>query len=118
MLTYEMEKIINKQLCLVATVNKQGKPNVAPKGTMRVLNNKELVYAEIFGGATFQNILDNPEAIMVIVVDRETKKMVRFQGKAEVIKEGKFYEKIAKQVEEIKQGFPKPKAAINILNKI
>jgi len=110
----EIEKIINEQLCLVATVNKQGKPNVVPKGTMRVLNNKELVYAEIFGGATFQNILDNPEAIMVVAVDKETKKLVRFQGKAEVIKEGKLYKKIAKQVEEMKRGFPKPKAAIKI----
>lgn len=27
---------------------------------MRVLNNEESVYAKIFGGTTFQNILDNP----------------------------------------------------------
>jgi len=110
----EIEKIINEQLCLVATVNKQGKPNVAPKGTMRVLNNKELVYAEIFGGTTLQNILDNPEAIMVVAVDKETKKFVRLRGKAEIIKEGELYKKISKQVEEMKRGFPKPKAAIKI----
>ena len=110
----EIEKIINEQLCLVATVNKQGKPNVAPKGTMRVLNNKELVYAEIFGGTTLQNILDNPEAIMVVAVDKETKKFVRLRGKAEVIEEGELYKKIAKQVEEMKRGFPKPKAVVKI----
>lgn len=114
MLTPEIKKIISEQLCLIATVNKQGKPNVAPKGTMRVLNNEELVYAEIFGGTTFQNILDNPEAIMVVAVDRETKKILRLQGKAEVIKEGELYEKISKQVEELKRGFPKPKAAVKI----
>ena len=114
MLTSEIKKIINEQLCLIVTVNKQGKPNVAPKGTMRVLNNEELVYAEIFGGTTLQNILDNPEAIMVAAVDRETKKLVRLRGKAEVIKEGELYEKITKQVEEMKRGFPKPKAAIKI----
>jgi len=114
MLTPEMEKIINQQLCLVATVNKQGKPNVAPKGTMRVLNNKELVYAEIFGGTTLQNILDNPEAIMIAAVDKETKKLVRLRGKAEVIKEGELYKKITKQVEEMKRGFPKPKAVVKI----
>jgi len=37
MLTPETKKIISEQLCLIATVNKQGKPNVAPKGTMKVL---------------------------------------------------------------------------------
>jgi len=114
MLTPEIKEIISEQLCLIATVNKQGKPNIAPKGTMRVLNNEELVYAEIFGGTTLQNILDNPEAIMVVAVDRETKKLVRLQGKAEVIREGELYEKIAKQVEEMKRGFHKPKAAIKI----
>lgn len=35
---------------------------------MRVLNNEELVYAEIFGGTLLQNILNNPEAIMVVAV--------------------------------------------------
>ncbi|KUK98716.1 MAG: Pyridoxamine 5'-phosphate oxidase-related FMN-binding protein [Atribacteria bacterium 34_868] len=114
MLTPEMQKIINQQLCLIATVNKQGEPNIAPKGTMRVLNTEELVYAEIFGGTTLQNILDNPEAIMVVAVDRETKKLLRLRGKAEVIRGGELYEKITKQVEERKQGFPKPKAAIKI----
>jgi hypothetical protein len=41
---------------------------------MRVLNNEELVCVEIFSGSTLPNILDNPEAIMVVAVDRETKK--------------------------------------------
>ena len=114
MLTPEIKEMISEQLCLIATVNKQGKPNIAPKGTMRVLNNEELVYAEIFGGTTLQNILDNPEAIMVAVVDKETKKLVRLRGKAEIIKEGELYKKIAKQVEEMKRGFPTPKAAVKI----
>lgn len=114
MLTPEMTKVINEQLCFIVTVNQQGKPDVAPKGTMRVLNDKELVYAEIFGKTTLQNILDNPEAIMVVAVDRETKKLVRLRGRAEVIKEGDLYKKITKQVEELKRGFPKPKAAIKI----
>ncbi|KUK63468.1 MAG: hypothetical protein XD84_2044 [Desulfotomaculum sp. 46_80] len=47
-------------------------------------------------------------------MDRETKKLARLKGKVEVIREGKLYEKIAKQVEEMKRGFPKPKAAIKI----
>ena len=38
MLTPEIKEIISEQLCLIVTVNKQGKPDVAPKGTMRVLN--------------------------------------------------------------------------------
>jgi len=114
MLTPEIKKIINEQRCFIATVSKQGLPNVVPKGTMRVLNNEELVFAEIFGGTTFQNILDHPEAIMVAVVDRETKKLIRLRGRAEVIKGGELYKKITKQVEELKRGFPKPKAAIKI----
>lgn len=108
-----MKKIISEQLSLIVTVSKEGQPNVAPKGTMRVLNDEELVYAEIFGGTTLQNILDNPEAIMVAAVDRGTKELVRLRGKAEVIGEGELYEKIVEQVE-AKRGFPKPKAAVKI----
>ena len=114
MLAPEIKRIINEQRCFIATVSKQGLPNIVPKGTMRILNNGELVYAEIFGGTTLQNILDNPETIMIAAVDKETKKLVRLRGKAEVIKKGELYEKITKQVEELKKGFPKPKAAVKI----
>jgi len=55
--------LINEQLCLIITVDKQGKPDVAPKGTMKVFSDDELIYAEIFRGATLKNILDNPEAV-------------------------------------------------------
>jgi hypothetical protein len=40
--------------------------------------------------------------------------VVRLRGRAEVIREGELYEKIAKQVEEMKRGFPKPNVAIKI----
>lgn len=48
MLAPEIKRIINEQRCFIATVSKQGLPNIVPKGTMRILNNGELVYAEIF----------------------------------------------------------------------
>ena len=113
MLNEDVKKIINDELCFIVTVDKNGNPDVAAKGSMKVLSDEELVYAEIFGKVTLQNLSDNPEAVMVVAVNKETKKMVRIKGKAEVLKEGELFDKITETIRKSKR-FPDPNAAIKI----
>jgi predicted pyridoxine 5'-phosphate oxidase superfamily flavin-nucleotide-binding protein len=55
---------------LLATVSPEGVPNVAPKGSLTVLDDEHLVYADLVEGRTSRNILARPD-VSVVVLDRE-----------------------------------------------
>lgn len=110
-LTAATQKFISENLCLIATVNKDCHPNVAPKGTFRVLDEKTLAYAEIYGQLTYQNLLANPY-VCVVAVNRQERAMVRCSGPAEIVMAGQLYDEMAAQVE--KRGLPRPRAVVKI----
>lgn len=110
-LTPEIKKLFSEQLGIVGTASQDGKPNLAPKGTLTVLDDSTLVFAELAGQVTYQNLLENP-AVTVAVVDRASRAMVRCSGKAEVLTSGELFDNMAAQVE--KMGRPRPKAVVKI----
>lgn len=76
----------------IATVDGDGKPNVACKGTLGVLDGENLWYAEVMGFKTYQNLKQNP-AVAVVITNRETFNGYQFKGTAEILKERPLYEK-------------------------
>jgi predicted pyridoxine 5'-phosphate oxidase superfamily flavin-nucleotide-binding protein len=47
-LTDEMKEIVERlRLCYVATVTPDGKPNLSPKGSLKVWDDETVVFAEI-----------------------------------------------------------------------
>ncbi|MBW6537261.1 MAG: pyridoxamine 5'-phosphate oxidase family protein [Mariniphaga sp.] len=110
-LTPEMKEMIMNQQCFYATVSKDGIPNNAPKRSTRVFNDETLIFSEVTGGRTWQNILDGSK-VATAVVDREIIDGYRFIGTPEVLTNGEIYEKSAEM--SLKAGMPKPKAVILI----
>jgi len=110
-LTPEMKKLFSEQVGIIGTASKDGKPNLAPKGTLTILDDSTLVFAELAGQVTYQNLLENPVAI-VAVVDRANRAMVRCFGKAEVLTSGELFDNMVAKVEQM--GRPRPKAAVKI----
>jgi len=110
-LTQEMKDMILTQQCFVATVNRNGIPNNAPKRSTRVFNDETLIFSEGTGGTTFKNILEGSK-VSVAVVNREILDGFRFLGTPEVKTEGEIYEKSAEM--SVKNGMPKPKAVVLI----
>lgn len=110
-LTPEAKKLFAEQLGLIATASKEGIPNLAPKGTLQIIDDSTMAYAEIAGQTTYKNILNNP-MVTVAAIDRANREMVRCLGKAEVLTSGELYENLASRLE--KQGRPRPKFAIKI----
>ncbi|MFD3029585.1 pyridoxamine 5'-phosphate oxidase family protein, partial [Streptococcus agalactiae] len=70
MITQEMKEIINSQLAMVATVDAKGQPNIGPKRSMRLWDDKTFIYNENTDGQTRINIEDNGK-IEIAFVDRE-----------------------------------------------
>jgi len=87
-LTDEMKRLIERQrLGFVATVCPDETPNVSPKGTVCVLDDDHLIFADIRSPGTVANLRANPN-IEVNVVDHLIRKGYRFKGTAQVVDDG------------------------------
>src|SRR5690242_2716392 len=95
-LTDEMKRVITEiQLCYAATVTPDGKPNLSPKGSITVLSDDELGFADLAPPGTIENLRHNP-AIELNVVDPFTRQGFRFKGVAKVVKDAEPYGQIAR----------------------
>ena len=93
-LTEEMKRLVDWQrLGFVATVCPDGTPNVSPKGTVCVLDDDHLVFADIRSPGTVANLQTNPN-VEVNVVDQFVRKGYRFKGTAEVFNAGPDFEQL------------------------
>src|SRR5262245_11974796 len=92
-LSEEMKTLVERQrLGFVATVCPDGTPNLSPKGTVSVLDDEHLIFADIRSPGTVSNLRTNP-AIEVNVVDHFVRKGYRFKGTAEVLDSGPDFDR-------------------------
>src|SRR6476469_366583 len=88
MLTPDMRRVIEEQrLGFVATAAPDGTPNVSPKGTFVVLDDRTIAFGEIRSPGTIRNLRANPR-IEVNFVDVFVRKGYRFAGMATVVERG------------------------------
>jgi len=90
----EIKNFVNSQkLGYVATVSKDGTPNLSPKGTIVVMSESTLAFADIRSPQTIQNLQDNP-SVEINVVDPFQRLGYRFKGEGKIISEGSEFDKI------------------------
>ncbi len=89
-----MKRVVNQQrLGFIATVCPDGTPNLSPKGTLRVLDDDHLVFADLRSPGTVANLRVNP-SVEVNVVDPFVRKGYRFKGRGEVLEAGKEFDRL------------------------
>lgn len=94
LLNNEMRRTIDEQkLGFVASVDANGRPNVSPRGTLAVLDDTHLVFADICSPGTTENLRQRP-AVEVNVVDQVRRKGYRFSGTARVVETGAEWERL------------------------
>ncbi|HEX74634.1 MAG TPA: pyridoxamine 5'-phosphate oxidase family protein [Dehalococcoidia bacterium] len=80
---------------VVATANKDGKPNVSLKGSFRVLDDEHILFADIASPRTTANLRENPQ-LSAIVFDAANRKGCRVWGKAvEILDNGNLFDTIS-----------------------
>ena len=90
----ELKKLVNCQkLGYVATVSSDGTPNLSPKGTIAILDDSRLVFANIRSPKTIENLTNNP-SIEINVIDPFSRMGYRFKGLAKILSDGKDFENI------------------------
>jgi len=111
-MTQEMKDLIGSQQAFVATASPDGTPSIGAKGSTKVVDDEHIVFFELAGGRTWENLQKNPK-VAIAVVDRSTMQGYRFVGEAELITEGQLYEE-AKQLGEMLKVPVPPRAAVKI----
>ena len=94
-ITDEMARMIAElRLCYVATVTPDGKPNLSPKGSLRVIDGDHLAFADIMSPNTMRNLKSNPH-IEVNIVHPFLRRGYRFKGRCEIVSEGPVFDLVA-----------------------
>jgi predicted pyridoxine 5'-phosphate oxidase superfamily flavin-nucleotide-binding protein len=91
------EAISRIKPAMLATADKDGRPSVSPKGSLRVLDEKHLIFADLLSPQTLKNLKENP-SIAMIGLDPATRKGGRIGGKVdEIATAGDLYDQISKE---------------------
>jgi predicted pyridoxine 5'-phosphate oxidase superfamily flavin-nucleotide-binding protein len=94
-LSEEAKKAIGEiRPSLVATASKAGKPNVSAKGSLQVLDDEHVIFADIASPRTIANIKENPQ-VAVICLDAAARKSCRIWGTGEIFNTGELFDKMA-----------------------
>ena len=90
----EIRNFVNFQkLGYVATVSSDGAPNLSPKGTIVILDDSRLVFANIRSPQTVENLTKN-SSIEINVIDPFSRMGYRFKGIANILSDGSDFKKI------------------------
>ena len=97
-LTEDMKRLVSElRLCYVATVTPEGKPNLSPKGSLKVLDDEHLAFADIMSPVTMKNLKANP-SIEVNLVDPFLRRGCRFKGSCEIHRDGAVFDSVANEL--------------------
>jgi len=83
----------------VATASTSGMPNVSAKGSLRVLDDDHVAFADVASPRTVANIKENNK-VAVIVLGTESFKGCRIWGTGEVVNQGEIFEQFASALAE------------------
>ena len=90
----DIKNFVNSQkLGYVATVSKDGTPNLSPKGTIIVMDESTLVFADIRSPKTMENLQENT-SVEINVIDPFKRLGYRFKGDGKIVNEGTEFDKI------------------------
>jgi len=81
---------------LIATSDRSGKPNVSAKGSLRVIDDEHLVFADVRSPRTVANLKENPK-LAIIGLNAATRKGYRIWGKAEILSSGQLFDQVSKE---------------------
>lgn len=108
MLTTDMRAVIEAaHLCFAATVTPEGRPNLSPKGTIRVWDDTHLFFLDIASPGTRANLAHAPW-LELNVVEQLSRRGYRFSGPAALHLEGSALhdEAIRRAYGDARPGYP------------
>src|SRR5689334_3627819 len=92
-LTADMRAVVQSAyLCFAATVTPEGHPNLSPKGTIRIWDDRHLFFLDIASPGTRANLAAHPW-MELNVVDQLSRRGYRFFGRTSLHTDGEVFDK-------------------------
>jgi predicted pyridoxine 5'-phosphate oxidase superfamily flavin-nucleotide-binding protein len=108
-----VQEFLPGKLAWVATASRDGEPNVTPKGSLKLLDDQHVVFADLFSVKTRKNLAENAK-VAVTVVDTATYKGYQLKGTAEIVTSGPLFDQTSKDLKESMKGLPPVRYVVKI----
>jgi predicted pyridoxine 5'-phosphate oxidase superfamily flavin-nucleotide-binding protein len=109
----EVQEFLKGKQGWVATAAKDGTPNVSIKGSLRLLDDEHLVFADIFSMKTRKNLLENPR-VAIMVYDDAARKGIAFKGSVELVASGPLFDQTVEGIRKVMPQAPTPKYVVRV----
>ena len=109
----EVQEFVKNKMAWVATASPDGVPNTTPKGTVQIIDDEHIVFADLFSLKTRDNLQKNPK-VAVTVVDMEKYKGYQFKGSAQLVDSGPMFDQMVEQLKKAPKQLPHPKYVVII----
>jgi hypothetical protein len=109
----EVQEFVKNKMAWVATASPDGTPNVTPKGSVQVLDDEHLIFADLFSLKTSDNLQKNPK-VAVTVIDEKKYKGYQLKGAAQLVDSGPVFDQVVEQLKKAPMQLPHPKYVVII----
>ena len=109
----EVQEFLPGKMGWVATATPDGIPNATPKGTVQLLDDEHVIFADLFSLKTRENLEKNPK-VAVTVVDEKNFKGHQIKGSAELVDSGPLYDQVVEELKQASMELPSPKYVVKI----
>jgi len=101
----EIQEFIKGKMAWVSTASPDGVPNATPKGSVQVIDDEHLVFADLFSLKTRENLKSNPK-VAVTVIDEKSHKGYQLKGSAELLTIGSLFDQVVEQLKQAPMKLP------------
>jgi uncharacterized protein len=109
----EVQPFLSGKEGWVATASKDGVPNVSIKGSLRMLDDEHLVFADINSKKTRRNLEENPR-VAVMVYDAAARRGYMIRGTTELLGSGPLYDQTTAAIKKAMPQLPSPQYVVRI----
>jgi predicted pyridoxine 5'-phosphate oxidase superfamily flavin-nucleotide-binding protein len=109
----EIQEFLKGKVGWVATAARDGTPNVSIKGSLRLLDDEHLLFADINSLKTRKNLEENPK-VAVMVYDSDARKAYLFKGSVEMVSGGPMYDEMAQGMKQHMPHLPAPRYVVKV----
>ena len=109
----ELQEFMKGKQGWVATASRDGAPNLSIKGSLRVLDDEHLLFADIFSLKTRKNLQENPK-VAIMVYDADSRRGYAFKGRAEQVESGPLFDQTVESMHKAMPQLPAPKYVVKV----
>jgi len=109
----EVQPFLSGKEGWVATASKDGVPNVSIKGSLRMIDDGHLVFADINSKKTRANLEENPR-VAVMVYDAASRRGFMIRGTTEQFSSGPLYDQTTATIKKAMPQLPPPQYVVRI----